>query len=135
MTNLIQFDLMTPERLLVQAEVDEVIAPGLEGDFGVRAGHCFFLSTLRIGELRYRQGEQWHHFSIIWGYAQAQPNHVTVLAELAEAAHEIDVERAEAAAREAESQLAASHKRDERDAARRRIEKAVLRMRMGRKVK
>jgi F-type H+-transporting ATPase subunit epsilon len=133
MERQIQLELMTPERLLVREAVDEVIAPGSEGDFGVRAGHCFFLTALRVGELRYRQENEWHHFAIHWGYAQVQPDRVTVLAELAEAAHEIDIGHAEEQVHEAEAQLAASKKRDEMDAARRKLEQAVLRVKMGRK--
>lgn len=129
----IQLQLMTPERLLVREAVDEVFAPGSQGDFGVRPGHCYFMTTLKIGELRYRQGEQWHHFSVIWGYAQVQPDQVTVLAELSEPAHEIDLGRAQADAEAAQAQLSTSRKRDELDAARRRLEKALLRIKMGRK--
>jgi F-type H+-transporting ATPase subunit epsilon len=129
----ITLELMTPERLLVREEVDEVFAPGSQGDFGVRPGHCYFMTTLKIGELRYRQGDQWHYFSVIWGYAQVRPDHVAVLAELSEPAHEIDLGRAEAEAEEAKSLLAASKKRDELDAARRRLEKAMLRIRTGRR--
>lgn len=133
MEGRIQLDFMSPERQLVSEPVDEVIAPGTDGDFGVRAGHCYFLTTLKIGELRYRQADQWHHFAVNWGYAQVQPDRVTVLAELAEAAHEIDLGIAEEAVREAEAQLAASQKRDEMDAARRKLEAAVLRVKTGRK--
>jgi len=132
-TGRIKLELMTPERLLVNEAVDEVIAPGSQGEFGVRPGHCYFMTTLKIGELRYRQGEQWHHFSVIWGYAQVRPDLVAVLAELSEPAHEIDLGRAEAAAEAAQAQLATSKKRDELDAARRSLEKAMLRIRMGRK--
>lgn len=132
MAGRIQFDLVTPERLLVSEEVDEVIAPGSEGEFGVRPGHCNFLSTLRIGELRYRKGDQWKHLSISWGYAEVKPERITVLAEMAERAEEIDMARAEAAAKKAEQRLAAG-KEEEMAAARRQLEKALLRIRVGRK--
>ena len=132
MAERIQFDLVTPERLLVSEEVDEVIAPGSEGEFGVRPGHCNFLSTLRIGELRYLKGDQWSHLSISWGYAEVKPERITVLAEMAERAEEIDMARAEAAAKKAEQRLAAG-KEEEMAAARRQLEKALLRIRVGRK--
>lgn len=135
MAKKIQLEVVTPERLLVREAVDEVVAPGSEGEFGVLPGHCHFLSTLRIGEFRYRQGDQWHHLSVIWGYAQVEPERVTVLAELAERAEEIDLSRAEAAAREAKTQLTASKKREEMEAARRQLEKALLRVKMGRRRK
>ncbi|HEX8750882.1 MAG TPA: hypothetical protein VF732_07195, partial [Nitrospira sp.] len=56
MAGKILLEVVTPEKLLISQQVDEVIAPGSEGDFGVLPGHCHFLSTLRIGELRYRLG-------------------------------------------------------------------------------
>ena len=133
MSKKLQLEVVTPERVLIQGPVDEVVAPGTEGEFGVRPGHCHFLSTLKIGGLRYRQEDQWHHLSVIWGYAQVGPDRVTVLAELGERAEEMDMGRAEAAVREAEAQLADSKKHEEMEAARRRLEKALLRVRTGRK--
>jgi F-type H+-transporting ATPase subunit epsilon len=133
MAKKILLEVMTPERLLIREMVDELVAPGSEGEFGVRPGHCHFFSTLRIGELRYRQEDRWNHLAVIGGYTQVEPERVTVLADLAERAEEIDLERAEAAAREAEAHLAASKKREEMEAARLRLEKALLRVRMGRK--
>ena len=133
MTKKFQLEVITPERLLVREQVDEVVAPGLEGDFGVKAGHCHFLSTLRIGELRYRRDDQWYHLSVSWGYARVEPEQVTVLAELAERAEEIDVGRAEAAVQAAQTQLAAAKKHEEIETARRSLEKAILRVRTGSK--
>ncbi|CUQ66157.1 F0F1 ATP synthase subunit epsilon [Candidatus Nitrospira inopinata] len=98
-------EVVTPEKLLLSQQVDEVIAPGLEGDFGVLPGHCHFLSMLRIGELRYRVGEQINHMAVLWGYAEVTPTRVTVMAEIAEKAEDIDVERATAKVEEAERRL------------------------------
>jgi F-type H+-transporting ATPase subunit epsilon len=133
MAGQIQFDLATPERLLVSEPVDEVIAPGSEGEFGVLPGHCRFLTTLRIGELRYRKGAEWKLLSVSWGYAEVEPQRITVLAEIAERAEEIDLARAEAAARTAELQIAAASKREEMAAARQQLEKALLRLKVGKK--
>lgn len=133
MAGRIQLDIVTPERLLLSEEVDEVIAPGSEGEFGVLPGHCHFLSTLRIGELRYRTGNDWKRLSVSWGYAQVEPMRITVLAEIAERAEEIDLARAEAAAKSAEQQLASASKREEMDAARAQLEKALLRLKVGKK--
>ena len=94
----ILLEVVTPEKLLLSQQVDEVIAPGSEGEFGVLPGHCHFLSTLRIGELRYRVGDQTNHMAILWGYAEVTPTKVTIMAEIAEKAEDIDVERAQAAA-------------------------------------
>ncbi|MCP9472693.1 MAG: F0F1 ATP synthase subunit epsilon [Nitrospira sp.] len=98
-------EVVTPEKLLLSQQVDEVIAPGLEGDFGVLPGHCHFLSMLRIGELRYRVGDQVNHMAVLWGYAEVTPTRVTVMAEIAEKAEDIDVERATAKVEEAERRL------------------------------
>lgn len=98
-------EVVTPEKLLLSQQVDEVIAPGLEGDFGVLPGHCHFLSMLRIGELRYRVGEQVNHMAVLWGYAEVTPTKVTIMAEIAEKAEDIDVERATAKLEEAERRL------------------------------
>ena len=107
MAGKILLEVVTPEKQLLSQEVDEVIAPGSEGDFGVLPGHCHFLSTLRIGELRYRIGERTNHMAILWGYAEVTPAKVTVMAEIAEKAEDIDVNRAQAAVEKAEQRLKA----------------------------
>jgi F-type H+-transporting ATPase subunit epsilon len=105
MAGKILLEVVTPERQLLSQQVDEVIAPGSEGEFGVLPGHCHFLSTLKIGELRYRVGDQTSHMAILWGYAEVTPTKVTVMAEIAEKAEDIDVERATAKVEEAERRL------------------------------
>jgi F-type H+-transporting ATPase subunit epsilon len=107
MPGKILLEVVTPDKLLLSRQVDEVIAPGAEGEFGVLPGHAHFLSTLKIGELRYRTGEQTHYMSVLWGFAEVTPTKVTILAEIAEKAEDIDVERARAAVEKAEHQLAA----------------------------
>jgi F-type H+-transporting ATPase subunit epsilon len=101
----IQLEVVTPERQVLSAEVDELTAPGALGYFGVLPGHTPFLTTLGLGELGYRIGGQWEYLAITWGYAEVLPNKVTILAETAEMAEEIDVERAERARRRAEERL------------------------------
>jgi F-type H+-transporting ATPase subunit epsilon len=105
MAGKILLEVVTPEKLLLSKEVDEVIAPGSEGEFGVLPGHCHFLSTLRIGELRYRVGDQTNHMAVLWGFAEVTPAKVTILAEIAEKAEDIDIERATAQVAEAERRL------------------------------
>jgi F-type H+-transporting ATPase subunit epsilon len=101
----IQFEVVTPERLVISEEVDEISAPGALGYFGVLPGHTPFLTTLGVGELGYRVGSQWRYLAITWGYAEVLPNKVTMLAQTAEMAGEIDIERAERAMRRAEERL------------------------------
>ncbi len=101
-----RFELATPTRLLVTAEVDEVVAPGTEGYFGVLPGHAPFLTTLGAGDLMYRQGRVEHHVAVIGGFAEVGGEHVIVLAEVAELPEEIDRARAERARQRAEQRLA-----------------------------
>jgi F-type H+-transporting ATPase subunit epsilon len=105
MASKLLLEVVTPEKLLLSQQVDMVIAPGSEGEFGVLPGHCHFLSTLRIGELRYQTDDVWHYMSVLWGFAEVTPTKVTVMAEVAEKAEDIDVERAQAAVEKAEQQL------------------------------
>ncbi len=107
MAGKILLEVVTPERQLLSQQVDEVIAPGSEGEFGVLPGHCHFLSTLRIGELRYRVDGQTHSMAVLWGFAEVTPTKVTIMAEIAEKAEDIDVERAAAKVAEAERRLQA----------------------------
>jgi F-type H+-transporting ATPase subunit epsilon len=101
----VQLEVVTPEHLLLSEPVDMVIAPGVEGEFGVLHGHAHFLTTLRAGELRYIKGERTFYMTVLWGFAEVTPTKVTILAEVAEKAEEIDVERATAAVTKAEQLL------------------------------
>ena len=101
-----QLEVATPARQLVSTEVDEVVAPGSEGYFGVLPGHAAFLTTLGAGELSYRHGREEQHLSVIGGFAEVNADRVIVLAEAAERPTEIDRERAERARQRAEQRLA-----------------------------
>jgi F-type H+-transporting ATPase subunit epsilon len=102
----VQLELATPTRLLVSAEVDEVVAPGTEGYFGVLPGHAAFLTTLGAGELMYRKGAEEHRLAVVGGFAEVNADRVIVLAEEAERSDEIDRARAERAKQRAEQRLA-----------------------------
>src|SRR5215471_199570 len=100
-------EIVAPSRQVVRSErVDEVIAPGSEGEFGVLPGHTPFLTTLKVGMLSYREGAQWHHLAVDWGYAEVGPDRVVVLAEGADQASEIDLSEARQAKERAEKALA-----------------------------
>lgn len=105
MAGKILLEVVTPDRLLLSREVDMVIAPGTEGEFGVLPGHAHFLSTLKIGELRYMVGDATFFMTVLWGFAEVTPSKVTILAEVAEKAEDIDLERAQSAVAEAERRL------------------------------
>ena len=101
----LQFELATPMRLAVSEEADEVVAPGIEGYFGVLPGHAAFLSTLGTGELTYRQGQREHYLAVSGGFAEVRNDKVIVLADAAERPGEIDRDRAERARQRAEHRL------------------------------
>ena len=100
-----RFELATPSRMLVSADVDEVVAPGVEGYFGVLPGHAPLLALLGAGELWYRQGAEKHYLSLAFGFAEVGPDRVSILAQIAEKPEEIDIARAEAAKKRAEERL------------------------------
>jgi F-type H+-transporting ATPase subunit epsilon len=99
-------EIVTPDRSVVAEKVDEVEIPGAEGYFGVLPGHTPLLALLGAGELSYKQGGETHFLSVAFGFAEVQPDRVTILAQIAERSTEIDVQRAEAAKRRAEERLA-----------------------------
>src|SRR4051812_46167594 len=101
-------EIVTPDKSIVRDEVDEVELPGSEGYLGVLPGHTPLLTTLKVGELWYRIGQEKHYLAIAFGFVEVLPDRVTVLAQIAERAQDIDIERAEAAKRRAEERLAAS---------------------------
>jgi len=102
----IHLRIVSADRSLVDEKVDEVEIPGADGYFGVLPGHTQLLALLGAGELWYRQGQEKHFLLIAFGFAEVQPDQVTILAEVAERPDEIDVSRAEAARRRAEERLA-----------------------------
>jgi len=101
----LQLTIVSADRALVNERVDEVEIPGSDGYFGVLPGHTPLLALLGAGELWYRQGQEKHFVSIAFGFAEVQPDRVTILAQVAEKADEIDVARAEEAKRRAEERL------------------------------
>jgi F-type H+-transporting ATPase subunit epsilon len=98
-------ELATPTRMLVTEDVDEVVAPGVEGYFGVLPGHAAFLTTLAPGEVVYRSGQQERYLAVMGGFAEVRPERVIILADHAERPEEIDRERAERARQRAEMRL------------------------------
>jgi F-type H+-transporting ATPase subunit epsilon len=101
----IQLLIVSADRSLVNETVDEVEIPGCDGYFGVLPGHTPLLTVLQVGELWYRQGPEKHYLSIAFGFAEVQPDRVTILAQIAEKAEEIDLARAEAAKKRAEERV------------------------------
>ncbi|MBW8862331.1 MAG: F0F1 ATP synthase subunit epsilon [Acidobacteria bacterium] len=106
MPTKLQLQVVSADRSLVNETVDEVEIPAADGYFGVLPGHTPLLAVLGAGELWYRQGQEKHYLAIAFGFAEVQSERVTILAQIAEKAEEIDVTRAEAAKKRAEERLA-----------------------------
>jgi F-type H+-transporting ATPase subunit epsilon len=101
----LQLEIVTPEKLAYSDEVDSVQLPGSEGELGVLPHHAPLISTLGAGELRLRKGGQEEFFAIVGGFLQVLPDKVIVMAETADMASEIDLEKAQEARRNAEQVL------------------------------
>ena len=101
----LELEIVTPEGLLLREAVDEVIAPGEEGYFGVRPGHTPLLATLGMGELSYRRQGAWHRLTCFSGWCEVLPDRVNVLADIGERAADIDLGRAELAMKRAAERM------------------------------
>jgi F-type H+-transporting ATPase subunit epsilon len=127
-------EIVAPSRQVVRSErVDEVIAPGSEGEFGVLHGHTPYLTTLKVGMLSYREGAEWHHLAVDWGYAEVGPDRVIILAEGADRAADIDLAEARLAKERAEKAM--SEKMEHVDYEKNRIEllRAMIRIQVAEK--
>jgi F-type H+-transporting ATPase subunit epsilon len=98
-------EIVTPHGLVVTSKVEQAYIPGSQGDFGILPGHAPFLTSLRIGELHYKRDKEIHYLAINRGFAEVTPTKTTILADTAESAGEIDLERANAAKARAEERL------------------------------
>ncbi|MFN3567792.1 MAG: F0F1 ATP synthase subunit epsilon [Caldimicrobium sp.] len=102
-------EVITPERVVVQEEVDIVTAPGVEGEFGVLAHHAPMVAAIKIGPLRYKVGDREDWLAVSGGFCEISQNRITFLVEAAERAYEIDVERALRAKERAEKRIQEYH--------------------------
>jgi len=116
MAENIKLEVVTPEKSVVSEEAQIVMPPGSLGEFGVLIGHTPFLTTLKIGTIRYKDaGGTEKYVFVNSGFAEALPDKVTVLAESAERRKDIDVERAKAAMERAEKRLAEDRSKESID--------------------
>jgi F-type H+-transporting ATPase subunit epsilon len=125
-------EIVTPERLAYSDTVDAVNLPGIEGELGVLPHHAPLVSMLGVGELRIRKGGAEESFAIVGGFLQVRPDKVVVMAETADMASEIDLEKAQEARRSAERMLEEAGPTDTADlaAARAALQQALLRIRV-----
>ncbi len=127
----ILLEIVTPERLAYSDEVDAVVLPGSEGEMGVLPHHAPLVSTLGVGELRFRKGGIEESFAIVGGFVQVRPDKVVIMAETADMASEIDLEKAQEARREAERALESGYSEGaDLWAARAALQQALLRIRV-----
>jgi F-type H+-transporting ATPase subunit epsilon len=105
MAETIQIEVVTPDRLVVNDTAEYIEIPGKTGCLGILPGHAPLITELAVGEIVYRNAGQAKRLSVAWGFAEVLPNKVTILAETAERADEIDVARAQAAKQRAEEEL------------------------------
>src|SRR5213593_96437 len=132
--NRIELTIVTPERAIGHEQVDELQIPGSEGYFGVLPGHAPLFSELKVGELGYRKGDRWTFLAVAWGFVEVLPNQVRILAETAERAHEIDVERATRAKQRAEERISRGGEDIDYRRANVALERALIRIQVSRKV-
>ena len=128
----LRLTVVTYERPVVETGCDEVELPGRQGAFGILPGHMPLIATLKFGELRYRIGKIEHFLAVASGFCEVNDDEVTVLAEFVELPEEIDVERAEEEAAEAEAELRAATDQTFAQALAR-LESATVRVQVGRR--
>lgn len=133
----LHLELVTPDRVVVSGEVDMVVAPGSEGEFGVLPGHAPFLSGIAPGELRYAAGQEKVSLSVTGGFAEVSNNRMSVLVDASEKAAEIDLERAREALERARERLSHDRKDKEIDFPRAELalKRAIIRLKIAERFK
>ena len=129
----IDLTIVTPERAVVHEHVDELQIPGAGGYLGILPGHAPLFSELKVGEVGYRIGDRWFFLAVAWGFVEVLPNQVRILAETAERAQEIDIERATRAKQRAEERIAKGGDDIDYQRALVALERALIRLEVSRK--
>jgi F-type H+-transporting ATPase subunit epsilon len=109
MADTFQLEIVTPERVVVRDVAEEMQIPGKDGYLGILPGHAPLITELAVGEITYRKENFTEHLAVAWGFAEVLPDKVTILAETAERAEEIDARRAQEAKQRAEFAIAKSN--------------------------
>jgi F-type H+-transporting ATPase subunit epsilon len=133
MAETFQLEIVTPERLVVRDVAQEMQIPGKNGYLGILPGHAPLITELAVGEISYRNDGLTHHLAVAWGFAEVLPNKVTILAETAESADEIDVARAERARDRAQQLLTGGNSDTDFERARIALERANVRLQVAAK--
>jgi F-type H+-transporting ATPase subunit epsilon len=109
MADTFELEIVTPEKMIVRDVAEEMQIPGKSGYLGILPHHAPLITELAVGEITYRNRNITYHLAVAWGFAEVLPDKVTILAETAERAEEVDVNRAQAAKHRAENHLAAGN--------------------------
>lgn len=128
MADTFQFEIVTPENLVARDAAEEMQIPGKNGYLGILPGHAPLITELAVGEISYRNGGYTHRLAVAWGFAEVLPDKVTILAETAERAEEIDVQRAQEAKQRAEERLKASNTETDYERAQTALQRAESRL-------
>ena len=128
MADTFQFEIVTPEKLVVRDVAEEMQIPAKNGYIGVLPGHAPLITELAVGTITYRNSGYVHHIALAWGFAEVLPDKVTILAENAERADEIDVKRAQEAKERAEQRLKSSNKETDYERAQNALQRAETRL-------
>jgi F-type H+-transporting ATPase subunit epsilon len=131
MADKLNLEVITPERLVLREEVDEVVVPGLTGELGILPDHTPLISQLKTGVLSYRQGNQNRRMHVSGGFIEVASDSVSVLSDVAEKPDEIDVERAQRAKERAERRLASRGEDTDFDRAELKLQRALTRIQVG----
>jgi F-type H+-transporting ATPase subunit epsilon len=129
----IRLDIVTAERQVFSDDVDLVVAPGIEGEMAILPRHAPLMTTLQPGELRVRRGGEEFFLAVSGGFLEVRPDRITILADAAERAEEIDIARAEEAKRRAEEQLSRRDIEVNGARAEAALRRAMIRIRVGEK--
>lgn len=122
-------EIMSPERLVLQAEADSVVVPAADGELGILRGHAPLLAELQPGQIRLRSGDRLELFAVSGGFVEVEHDRVKVFAETAEMAQEIDIERARQAAEKARVALRAPQSEVDLALAEAALRRALVRLR------
>jgi F-type H+-transporting ATPase subunit epsilon len=133
MADTFELEIVAPEKLVVKDTAEEIQIPGKNGYLGVLPGHAPLITELAIGEISYRSGGTTHRLAVAWGFAEVLPDRVTILAETAERASEIDLERARQAKSRAEKLLNSADPNTDFRSARAALERAETRIEVAEK--
>jgi F-type H+-transporting ATPase subunit epsilon len=128
MADALELEIVTPERLVVKDVAEQVQVPGKNGYLGILPGHAPLITELAVGEIIYKAGGAEHRLACAWGFAEVLPDKVTILAETAERANEIDVSRAEEARDRAEERLKSGQSEIDYDRALNALQRAEVRL-------